>query len=163
VQNPVTIIGAAALEDLVRKARASTRQRMNLNLHATPNDPIQRLLNAAEPSTYVRPHRHASGRQELTLVLRGAADILLFDDDGALTGRVPLRGDGTVVEIPGGCWHAAIVHSPGTILMEVKPGPYERATDKEFAAWAPPEGDPAGEALRRWYATAGIGACWGDA
>jgi cupin fold WbuC family metalloprotein len=163
VQDPVTIIGADALDELVAKARSSARRRMNRNLHATPTDPIQRLLNAAEPMTYVRPHRHAAGRQELTLVLRGAADVLLFADDGVLTHRVPLRGDGTLVEIPGGCWHAAIVRSPGTILMEVKPGPYDRATDKEFAAWAPAEGEDAGEALRRWYETAEIGARWKSA
>jgi cupin fold WbuC family metalloprotein len=159
--DPVTIIDAAALDDLVLKARASPRRRMNLNLHASPADPIQRLVNAAEPSTYVRPHRHAAGRQELTLVLRGAADILLFADDGALARRVPLRGgEGSVLEIPGGCWHAAIVLTPGTVLMEVKPGPYDRAGDKEFASWSPPEGDPAGEALRRWYETAEIGEHW---
>ncbi len=156
----LTIIGSEALDDLVRKARASPRRRMNLNLHAAPSDPIQRLLNAAEPGTYVRPHRHAAGRQELTLVLRGAADVLLFADDGALAERVPLASDGALVEIPGGCWHAAVVRSPGTILMEVKPGPYDPATDKEFAAWAPQEGEAAGEALRRWYATAAPGERW---
>jgi cupin fold WbuC family metalloprotein len=154
------IIGPDALADLVQRARASARRRLNLNLHETPADPIQRLLNAAEPGTYVRPHRHAAGRQELTLVLRGAADVLIFADDGALAARVPLAGDGSLVEIPGACWHAAIVLRPGTILMEVKPGPYDPATDKEFAAWAPAEGDPAGEALLRWYASAAIGERW---
>jgi cupin fold WbuC family metalloprotein len=147
----LTVVGSEALAALVEQARTSRRRRMNFNLHRTPADPIQRLLNAAEPTTYVRPHRHAAGRQELTLVLRGSADILLFGDDGALAERVTLSGDGSLVEIPGGCWHAAIVRLPGTILLEVKPGPYDAKTDKEFAAWAPAEGEAAGDALRQWY------------
>ena len=32
--------------------------------------------------------------------------------------------------------------APDTVIFEVKPGPYDAATDKEFAPWAPPEGDP---------------------
>jgi hypothetical protein len=36
------------------------------------------------------------------------------------------------------------------VCFEVKPGPWERATDKEFAEWAPAESDPAAaEYLRR--------------
>ena len=43
------------------EAAASPRRRKNFNLHASPDDPIQRLCNAFEPGTYVRPHRHAAG------------------------------------------------------------------------------------------------------
>jgi len=32
--------------------------------------------------------------------------------------------------------------SPHAVCYEVKPGPYDAATDKEFAPWAPREGDP---------------------
>ncbi|MEK7261899.1 MAG: WbuC family cupin fold metalloprotein, partial [Pseudomonadota bacterium] len=61
------------------EAAASPRRRKNFNLHASPDDPIQRLCNAFEPGTYVRPHRHAAGGVwELFLVLSGAAAVLTF-------------------------------------------------------------------------------------
>jgi len=40
-------------------------------------------------------------------------------------------------------WHSVAVLSPHAVCYEVKPGPYSQATDKDFAPWAPHEGDPA--------------------
>jgi hypothetical protein len=37
------------------------------------------------------------------------------------------------------------------VLFEVKPGPYEPLNDKDFATWAPAEGDPAAAAFVDWY------------
>ncbi|MCZ7678049.1 MAG: hypothetical protein M5U28_04420 [Sandaracinaceae bacterium] len=35
------------------------------------------------------------------------------------------------------------------MIYEVKPGPWDPATDKEMAPWAPPEGDPRAAELVR--------------
>ena len=40
-----------------------------------------------------------------------------------------------------GVWHSMAVLTPHVICFEVKPGPYSAATDKDFAPWAPREGD----------------------
>jgi cupin fold WbuC family metalloprotein len=149
----------AALDDLVARARASARRRQNLNLHPELSDPIQRLLNAGEPDTYVRPHRHRPGRWELVSVQRGQIDTLIFDDAGKVTARYTLTA-GNCIEVPGGAWHGYVFVLPGTIALEIKPGPYDIALDKEFAAWAPPEGDPAAPACARWLAAATIGAAF---
>jgi hypothetical protein len=45
------------------------------------------------------------------------------------------------VEIPARVWHSIIVLESNSVLFEVKDGPYEALTDKNFAQWAPPEGD----------------------
>jgi hypothetical protein len=34
------------------------------------------------------------------------------------------------------------VLTPHVVCFEVKPGPYSAANDKDFAPWAPREGDP---------------------
>ena len=154
------IVDRATIAALIGKAQAAPRRRVNFNLHEHLADPIQRFLNVAEPATYARPHRHAADRWELTAALSGAADVLIFAADGALTNRVRLGPQASLIEIAGGEWHAVAVLEPGTVLLEVKPGPYDAASDKEFAAWAPAEGDGAAEACRRWMAEATIGARW---
>jgi cupin fold WbuC family metalloprotein len=156
-----TFLDARAVDALVARAAASPRRRQNLNLHAELSDPIQRFLNAGEPGTYVRPHRHQAGRWELFTALRGSMDLLLFSDDGAITMRAALDAQsGSVVEIPGGVWHCFVIRAPGTVGLEIKPGPYVAQTDKEFVDWAPAEGEPAAERIVTWLATAQIGQRW---
>ena len=109
------------------------------------DEPVQRMLNAMEPDTYVRPHRHTTPpKVEAFLVLRGAAAVLRFDDDGALVEAVVLRAGGPDfgAEIPPETWHTVVSLEPGTVLYEVLQGPYAAASHKDFAPWAPAEGAP---------------------
>ena len=48
------------LDTLAQQASASPRKRKNHNFHPEAGDPIQRMLNALNPGTYVQPHRHIS-------------------------------------------------------------------------------------------------------
>lgn len=142
------------IRELSAQAAASARRRRNLNLHAELADPVQRLCNAFEPGTYVRPHRHlGADRWELFVALSGSVVVLTFDDDAAVRDRVAVSATGPViaVEIPAGTWHTLACNAAGTVLFEVKPGPYAALTDKDFAPWAPAEGDPRCAAFERWY------------
>lgn len=135
------------LEELSSRAAASPRRRANLNLHPRLDDPIQRMFNCFQPGTYVRPHRHDPERWELFVILRGRLGILTFDPSSAVTAHVVLAPGGTVAaEIPGGTYHTVVALEP-TVVMEVKPGPFRPLTDKDFAPWSPPEGDPAATSL----------------
>ena len=59
-----------------------------------------------------------------------------------------LGRDAIGVDIRPGVWHSMAVLTPHVVCFEVKPGPYSAANDKDFAPWAPREGDPrAGEYL----------------
>jgi cupin fold WbuC family metalloprotein len=148
------IISDRQLHRLSAEAAASPRLRKNLNLHPALEDPVQRLFNAMEPGTYVRPHRHARpDGWELMLAVRGAFSILVFDDQGAVLDRIDLSAAGgpAAVEIPAHTWHAVVVLAPETIMFEVKPGPYSPVEDKDFAAWAPLEEEAAAETFVTWY------------
>lgn len=81
--------------------------------------------------------------------MQGAIAVLLFDDQGRLTERVEIdaAGPNRAVEVPAGCWHSLVVLKPGTVLFEFKPGPYAAISDKDFAAWAPAEGEPGAAAM----------------
>lgn len=142
---------------LMGEAAASPRLRKNLNVHRDLEDPIQRLFNAMEPGTYVRPHRHARpDGWELMLAVRGAFSIITFDEKGTVLERIDLSAAGgdMAVEIPPYTWHAVVVLAPETVMFEVKPGPYRPVEDKDFAAWAPEEGDPDAERVVAWYEVA---------
>ena len=139
------IINRKLAAEVSEEAKKSARLRKNLNFHADYADPVNRMLNAFEPGTYVRPHKHESpGKCEVFLILTGKALALQFDDAGLIVEHAILDNSKGVygVEIPPRTWHAIISLTSGTVLYEVKPGPYAPIDDKNFAPWAPPEGSP---------------------
>ena len=148
----VKLISGALFDSLARAAAASPRLRTNFNFHAGPSDNPHRFLNVLLQGTYVQPHRHSlPPKDETFVVLEGAADVFLFDDGGAVTARHHLGGeseDGRLwgIDIPAGAWHTILPRSGVAVCFEVKPGPWDPSTDKEFAPWAPAEGDPAAPA-----------------
>ena len=155
------IVDRQLLTDLTAQAVTSPRLRKNFNLHDGYQDPIQRLLNALEPGTYIRPHRHPDGVWELFILLYGGCSVLLFDDDGRVTDRIDMQtGDTLVMEVPVRAWHAVAVTQPGTMILEAKPGPYSPVDAKDFARWAPEEGQPGCDDLCRWMERASLGDQW---
>ncbi len=148
----IRMVGEEELRRLASVAREGERRRTNLNLHAAFSDPVQRFLNVLQPGTYVPPHYHlAPDLRELFALLEGRAAVLLFEKDGVVAERIELgRGGTRLVEVPAGRWHALVALAPDTILLEVKPGPYDPARDKVFAPWAPREGEKGAERMVGW-------------
>jgi cupin fold WbuC family metalloprotein len=143
----VQLIDAALIEATIERALASPRRRANHNLHAGPADNPHRFLNVFVRGSYVTPHRHLEPpKSETFLVLEGELAAFTFDDDGRITHCYHLGAPGTGtrgIDFPAGVWHTVAALSELAVCLEVKPGPWDPATDKEFARWAPPEGDPA--------------------
>ncbi len=144
----VQLIDAPLLARLVEEARRSPRRRVNYNFHRTPAESPNRFLNVMLEGTYVAPHRHLTvPKPELFLVLDGRVRLFTFDDAGAVTAAHTLGtgapGGALGIDIAPGVWHTLAVLTPHAVLLEVKPGDYDAATDKQFAPWAPREGDPA--------------------
>jgi cupin fold WbuC family metalloprotein len=152
------LLPRALLDELAAKAAASPRLRAHHNIHATPADPVQRFLVVAQRDSYFRPHRHAS-RSELALLLRGAVDVLLFDDSGRVLARhaVGTGADNFGYETPQGVWHTLVPGAGGCAFLEVKEGPYDPATAVQFAPWAPPEGAADVPAFQQWLRKARTG------
>lgn len=124
----------------------SARRRHILRFHEH-DEPLQRMLNAIEPESYTRPHRHLDpGKPEIFIALRGKALVVRFDDTGRPVEGLLIGADGPArgTEIPKGAWHCVVSLQSGTVLFEVKEGPYGQGSDKDFAAWAPPESDKEG-------------------
>lgn len=149
------VIARSLLDELATKADTAPRRRAHHNVHASPTDLVQRFFVVANRDSYFRPHRHCT-KSELALVLRGAFDILTFDDDGTVQARWGV-GDGEPLfayETPQLTWHTLLARSDGSAFAEVKEGPYDPATAVEFAPWAPAESDARAASCREWIRSA---------
>jgi len=139
------IIGSELFDNTTRAAKSSRRKRMNHNFHALAADPFQRMLNAMEPGTYVRPHKHENpDKREVFIALRGTLCVVEFNNNGTIKQYCIISHDAEVsaVEIAERCWHTIICLQSGSVAYEAKDGPYNPADDKNFAPWAPPENSP---------------------
>ena len=144
----VQLIDEALIVATLARARSSARLRANHNFHPTDDDDFHRFLNVFVRGTYVAPHRHVTpAKPENFTVLRGELACFVFDDSGTVLERLVLGRDGLMgVDLAGGVWHALAPVTPEAVCFEVKPGPWDPKTDKEFAPWAPREGDAAAAA-----------------
>jgi cupin fold WbuC family metalloprotein len=137
----------ALFDAVAAEARSSVRLRRNHNLHAEP-ELVQRFLNVMQPGTYVRPHRHLRSSQgegfECFLLLQGMMGVLLLDPEGAVIQQLRLDGAGPLrgVEIPEGVFHTLVALAPDTVMFEIKQGPYQPTSDKDFLGAFPEEGTP---------------------
>lgn len=135
----------AFLTKLVERAERSPRRRQHANIHARHSDPVQRLFNAICVDSYIRPHRHKlDPKQELLIAVRGRFSLILFDKRGEVSkcvtfGCHPNLSAG--VEVEPIQWHTVVALEAGSILLEVKQGPFEAAAAKELAPWSPSEDD----------------------
>jgi cupin fold WbuC family metalloprotein len=145
------IIDKSLLDKTTEKATKSTRLRMNHNFHASEDAPINRLLNAMEPDTYIRPHRHLNpGKEEIFLLLRGKAVLFVFDENGNITNQLMLSPDEGVygAELEPGVWHSLLVLESGTVVYEVKEGPFIPLNTADLASWSPDATDK--ESVRKY-------------
>ncbi len=140
----VQLLTDGLIQSVVDKAKASPRLRANHNFHAAADDNPHRFLNVLTYGTYIAPHRHkAPPKAESFIVLEGEIAFFIFDDAGNIdqTFRLGPGHAARGIDLAPGLWHTLAALSPYAVCYEVKPGPYDAATDKEFASWAPQEGE----------------------
>lgn len=143
------IFNSDYLNRLSSLASGSIRKRQNYNIHQSYQDACQRLFNAIEPGSYIHPHRHASDpRDEMLVAIRGLMALVAFDEHGKITETIYLGTEKyglnvfPVVEIPSNTWHTVVALKSGSVLLEIKSGPFDPEQPKELASWAPMENTP---------------------
>ena len=117
------IIDQHTLDALTAQAKASPRLRKNLDLRNSPEDGSQRMLNAIEPGTVLPIHRHRTS-SETVVCLRGHFVEYFYDAEGRQTDAIDMVPGGTIINIPINQWHNLVSLESGTVLLEVKDGPY---------------------------------------
>lgn len=119
------LINEDLLNGVTQQAKESSRLRMNHNLHDSLEAKAQRLLNALEPGTVLPVHRHPN-TAETYILLRGKIKVMFYNDRKEMTESIlldPMAG-GYGVHIPANQWHTLEVMESGTVIFEVKDGPY---------------------------------------
>ena len=121
------------LDQITERARQTPRLRMNYNLHDSLDAKAQRLFNAMEPGTVLPVHRHRN-TSETYILIRGAIRVLLYDDNKTLISSYEIsdKNDNFGFHIPKGQWHTLEVLESGTVIFEVKEGPYAPLSDEDI-------------------------------
>lgn len=121
------------LDRLTALAKASPRLRMHLDLRNSPEDASQRMLNAIEPGTPMPIHRHRT-TSETIVCLRGRFVEEYYDEAGELCDSIELTPGGpcAALNVPAGQWHSLRSLESGTVLLEMKNGPYEPLGEEDI-------------------------------
>ena len=119
------VIDNNLIDSVVAQAKESPRLRMNYNFHESLDDKCHRLLNAMEPGTVVPVHRHPT-KDESFVILRGKIRVNTYNDAGEVTESVVLSpADGKYgVDIAKNVWHGVECLESGSVIFEVKEGPF---------------------------------------
>ncbi|MEE3716643.1 WbuC family cupin fold metalloprotein [Tumidithrix elongata RA019] len=154
MDNLVKPLTLALLTQTGEQASLSPRLRQNHNLHKL-SDHVQRFVNVLQPGTYVRPHRHLRGEGkngfELFAVLQGEIGLIILDETGHVQSHCRIGGDPWGLELAEGVYHTLVALQPNTAILEIKEGPYEPTSDKDFLPNFPFEGTiEAAELVHLW-------------
>jgi cupin fold WbuC family metalloprotein len=138
----VCIIDRGLVARKADDARKNSRRREVHAFHQSSDERLQRMLNALQPGTYIRPHRHLTKAEHLFLI-QGKLGFLAFHDDGTIdsicSAILDIQNGNLGIDCRAGQWHTFVALAPDTVVLEVKAGPFVAATDKEAALWSPPE------------------------
>lgn len=124
------------LDKLTEQAKASPRLRMNMDLRNSPEDLSQRMLNAIEPGSPMPIHRHQK-TSETVVCLRGKLVWEFYDElERICTERIELSPNGPVValNVPQGQWHTVRALESGSVILEMKNGPYQPMGPEDILA-----------------------------
>ena len=130
------LIDKQLLDDVSRQAQKSDRLRMNYNFHQSLDDKCHRFLNAVEPGTVIPVHRHRETSEDV-VVLRGRAEEVIYDDNGAVIERCIMTPGGIepgsfpAVHVPMGQYHTCKSMESGTVIIEFKNGKYDPRTTED--------------------------------
>ncbi len=119
------IIDDELLDAVREQAKESPRLRMNYNFHQSLEDKCHRFLNALELGTVVPVHHHPT-KDETFILLKGRVRVSTFNDDGTVQESVVLSQDSGCygVDIPKNVWHTLECLESGSVIFEVKEGPF---------------------------------------
>jgi cupin fold WbuC family metalloprotein len=139
------IFSSNFLQSLIHEAKCSKRKRIHYNIHKSSDEKCQRLMNAIGTDSYIAPHRHQiDPKSECLIAAKGLFAAIIFSDDGVVKqiecfGSEKYKNVNLGLELPSGTWHTVLALKEGSILFEVKEGPFDSSKAKEYAPWAPPE------------------------
>ena len=141
--DPIIKVEAQDIKWLKESAADNRRKRCRLCAHGDINDALHEMLIVLDKETYIRPHKHA-GKSESFHIIEGAADIVVFDNEGNIIEVVRMgdyrSGRTFYYRISDPYYHTPLIRSDCLVFHETTNGPFKR-DDTVFAEWAPEDSD----------------------
>jgi cupin fold WbuC family metalloprotein len=143
------VFSSQYFEELLSAASQSRRLRAHANVHRSYDEYCQKLFNAIQVNSYIRPHRHSlDPKDECLMAVRGLFGFIMFTDQGLIESITIFGSErysdrfsiSSGLDLPSGVWHTVVSLVDESILFEVKSGPFDPSIAKELALWAPEEG-----------------------
>lgn len=148
VDEPVVTLTREDVARLKARVARNARRRIRICAHKSAEDAVHEMVIVLARGCYIRPHKHAN-KSESFHVVEGAADVVLFDDEGNVTEVLPLgeyaSGRPFFYRTDSSRYHTLFIRSDAVVLHETTRGPF-RPSEAVFAPWAPDEDDSAGVA-----------------
>jgi cupin fold WbuC family metalloprotein len=143
------VFSSQYFEELLSATSQSRRLRAHANVHRSYDEYCQKLFNAIQVNSYIRPHRHSlDPKDECLIAVRGLFGFIMFTDQGLIESITIFGSErysdrfsiSSGLELPSDVWHTVVSLVDESILFEVKSGPFDPSIAKELALWAPEEG-----------------------
>jgi len=139
-------LDSQSIAELQEKAKKNTRQRIRLCTHKNVEDNLHEMFIVHTQGTYVRPHKHC-GKIESFSVIKGEADVVIFDEDGNILKIVGMgdyqSGKHFYQRIETALYHTLIILSETFVFHEMTNGPFIKE-QTQYASWSPEESNAAG-------------------
>ena len=137
----VVSIKGLDLQELKSLSLLNKRKRIRLCVHMNPSEKLHDMIIVHTKDCYVRPHKHASRAESIT-ILEGEVDLVLFEEDGSISSVVrmgELRTNKTFFyRLSSSIYHMFIIRSEFLVFHEATEGPFNKE-DTIFPKWSPPE------------------------
>jgi cupin fold WbuC family metalloprotein len=136
---PLPLVNAEVIAFLKQAAIKSPLRRARFCAHLSPDAEQHDMLIVSHRDSYVTPHRHFN-KSETFVLLEGAAEIILFDDNGVVEKIIkmgtPDSGLPFFYRMPSRQFHSLSIESELLVFLENTKGPFS-LDDREHATWAP--------------------------
>jgi cupin fold WbuC family metalloprotein len=119
-----------------------TRNRAGITVHkevsgSANTSSINMMISLLKEKTFVGAHRHGGSeffpdKTERFLLLKGNLGIVFFNKLGETLNTLSLNKEFPYLEIPTGTFHSVVCLSPEAMMIEIKDGPYNASTDKDW-------------------------------
>ena len=142
-EDDIVKIGKSDIDSLIIKAASNERKRARICTHQDISDAVHEMLIVHTKGNYVRPHKH-NNKSESWHIIKGMADVVLFDDAGNITEIIPMGDHSTskrfYYRVHNPIYHSMLIRSEHFVFHEVTSGPFYK-NDTIFAPWSPDENE----------------------
>lgn len=126
--NPILSLNYRTIEYLIKNMEKDNFEKIRLCTHHSVEDLLHEMIIILKKNAYVRPHKHLY-KSESFHVIKGEAEIILFDDDGKTREIITLgdqnSGKNFYYRLDCPLFHTVKVSSEYFIFHETTQGPFD--------------------------------------